>query len=233
METIKTKLETYFQDLKFNEEAHIYTVNDNILPSVSGLIKKHTLPFPKDAAKKVALREGTTEEAIKAKWKKISDEACDRGHRVHLFGEEYPFDKTLIPSCPQEEACKKFWDDLPAHIVPVKMELRMYHKEFNYAGTTDIVLYNTRTGNIILGDYKTNKDLFKNFARQTLLSPFKDLLDCPFNKYQLQLSYYQILIEQAGFTVEGRKLIWLRKDGNYDMYDLVDYTETLRKELAA
>jgi hypothetical protein len=231
METVKNRIELYFKDLQFDEEKHLYTVGEEQLPSVSGLIKNYVKPFPKNAAKKTALKEGITEAEVKARWKAISDEACDRGHRVHIFGEYYPFDRSLKPQCKQEEAVKKFWDDMPEHIVPLIMEIRMYHKKCRYAGTADIVLYNRKDDSIILGDYKTNKDLFKNFRKQTLLGPFRFLLDSPINKYQLQLSYYQILLEQTGVKVTGRKLVWLKKDGTYQMYDLEDYTEILKKEL--
>jgi len=236
MQDVKRKIEYYFRNLHFNEDKHLYTINkDNndkkILPSVSGLIKRYAKPFPKDASNKYAIKNNLTVQQVKKEWKNKSDEACERGTRVHLFGELYPFDKTVKPKCKQEEACKKFWDELPEHIEPLIMELRMYHKEYDYAGTTDIVLYNRLNNTVILADYKTNKDLFKNFKQKRLLKPFSNLLDCPFNKYQLQLSYYQILLEQSGFKVSSRKLIWLRKTGEYEMYSLDELTDTLEDEL--
>jgi hypothetical protein len=234
MQQTKAKIEAYFQDLLFDEGQHLYTVNDKKLPSVSGLIKKYTEPFKSGPiSKQVAESRGITAEKVRAEWKAIADEACDRGHRVHVFGEFYPFDRTLEPKCKQEEAVKKFWDDMPERYVPLMMELRMYHKQFGYAGTADIILYDRVTDTLIIADYKTNKDLFKNYKEKKMLGPFSNLLDCPFNKYQLQLSYYQILLKQTGFQVSGRKLIWLKKTGEYEMYDLNDYTHILKQELAA
>ena len=52
----------------------------------------------------------------------------------------------------------------------------MYHKKYKFAGTCDTLLYNTHTGKYILTDYKTNEDLFKNFAGERLLHCFSDLL---------------------------------------------------------
>ena len=141
-----------------------------------------------------------------------------------MFGEHYVYNRNMKPSCPQEEAIVKFWNDVPDHIVPCKMELQMYHKYFMFAGTCDILLYDTKNKTFILGDYKTNEDLFKNFKQKRLLYPFNNLLDSPFNKYQLQLSFYQILFEQIGLRISSRKLIWLSKDGTYKMYDTEDYT---------
>ena len=71
----------------------------------------------------------------------------------------------------------------------------------------------------------------KNFKGKKMLSLFDDLLDMPLNHYQLQLSFYQILFEQIGLKVEGRKIIWLKPDGEYDMYDTEDYTGILKEYL--
>ena len=132
--------------------------------------------------------------------------------------------------CGQERAVIKFWNDLPEHVVPLILELQMYHKQYMYAGTADVPLYNKKTKTVIIADYKTNKDLFKNFRGKKLLHPFTDLLDNPFNKYQIQLSYYQLLFEQVGLNVSSRKIIWLKKDGEYEVFDTVDYTEKLIME---
>ena len=66
-----------------------------------------------------------------------------------------------------------------------------------------------------------------------MLKPFDFLDDTPYNHYQLQFSYYQILLEQTGLTVSDRMLIHLRKDGNYKVFHTNDYTEKLLKELEA
>lgn len=61
-----------------------------------------------------------------------------------------------------------------------------------------------------------------------MLGIFDNLLDSPYNKYQLQLSFYQILLEQIGLKVSSRKLIWLRPTGKYELYNTEDYTDVLR-----
>ena len=223
----------FFNKLEFDEGKHLYTVNGNkINSSVSKIIKNFVKPFDTDnISKGVARKRGVSQETILKEWNTISKEACDKGTRVHLFGELYPFDRTLKPSDKYEEAIVKFWGSLPKHIVPVVMELRMYHKDYLFAGTGDILLYNKITGHYIIGDYKTNKDLFKNFKGQKMLTLFDDLLDMPLNHYQLQLSFYQILFEQIGLKVESRKIIWLKPDGNFEMYDTENYTGILKDYL--
>jgi ATP-dependent exoDNAse (exonuclease V) beta subunit len=229
---LSEQIEVFFNDLEFEEHSHTYRVKGEILPSVSFLIKQVTPPFDEqEISKKVSLRDNRPRAEVLTEWKEIRDEACDRGKRVHNFAEEYAFDRELKPTCPQEKAAKKFWDQMPAHIVPMFVELKMYHKLFRYAGTTDLVLFDRNTGMFILADYKTNKDLFKNFNKQRLLFPFNNMLATPYSKYALQLSYYQILFEQTGFKVSHRKLIYLDMDGGYGIYDLNDYTNVLTAEL--
>lgn len=234
MENVTSNIELFFRELNFNQSSHTYNVGNLILPSVSGLIKDFTYPFERmKIANNVAIKKNINVQEVLDSWDNTAKEACDRGHRVHDFGENYVWDRSLIPSCGQEQAVVKFWNDIPEYIVPVIMELKMYHKHYHYAGTGDIILYNKKTSKFIIADYKTNKDLFKNFKDKRLKYPFNFLKDCPYNKYQLQLSFYQILFEQTDYIVESRKLIWLLPDGNYKMYDTENYTLELKQYLAS
>lgn len=231
MESIKKNILDFYRGLTFEEDlGHKYFVKGvPIGRSVSALIKDHSLPFNRDfLSKAVANKRGITQAEVLAEWDQTAKVAIERGKEAHLFGELYPFDRNLRPQSQFEVAIMKFWAELPPHIRPVVSELQMYHKEKMYAGTADLILYNVLTGKFIIGDYKTNKDLFKNFKGQKLTGRFNNFLDTPYNKYQLQLSYYQILLEQSGVEVSGRKLIWLLPDGNYNMYDCQDLTQYLR-----
>lgn len=225
-------IQNHFKALQFNEEFHQYNVDDVSFTSVSKKIEKYVdkVDFDKIAGRIATIR-GISKQNVLDEWEEIKEEACTRGTRVHLFGERYVWDRNEKPSCKQEEAIVKFWNDLPPHIVPALIELRMYHPALTFAGTSDILLFNQKTGKFIIADYKTNKDLFKNFKEKKLLYPFHNLLDCPLNKYQIQLSFYQILFELTGYKVESRKVIWLLKDGTYIMYDTEDFTQTLLSNL--
>ena len=230
MENIKKEILDFFKGLTFDEDTHKYFVQGTPIDrSVSLLIKDFCLPFDKNRLSfHVANKLGKSQNEVLQSWKDEADKAIRQGKEAHLFGELYPFNRNLRPQSQFDVAIMKFWNDLPPHIVPVMCELQMYHLKKRYAGTADIILYNTKTGKFIIGDYKTNKDLFKNFKGQKMLDRFSNFLDNPFNKYQLQLSYYQILLEQTGVEVSGRKLIWLKPDGTYLLYDTQDLTQYLK-----
>lgn len=228
-----TKIQQPFSKLSFEEEKHRYYVdNQPIKISVSGLISQFYKHFnAKQVAPYSAAKMGISTEEVLAHWAAINQESRDRGHRVHAFGEVYQFNRNLKPSCPQEEAIVKFWQDVPEHILPLAAELRMYHFKHLFAGTADIILFDTKTQTYIIADYKTNKDLFKNYEGKTMIGPFSHLLDNPLNHYVIQLSYYQLLLEQVGVKVSRRVIIWLGLDGNYQLFDTDDVTDILKTTL--
>jgi hypothetical protein len=225
-----TKIQTPFSNLTFEEKRHKYYVEGQpINKSVSALIGEFYEHFDaQQVAPHSAAKLGLTTEEVLAHWAAINQEARDRGHRVHNFGEVYQFNRNLKPSCPQEEAIVKFWQDVPEHILPLAAELRMYHFKHLFAGTADIILFDTKTQTYIIADYKTNKDLFKNYMGKTMIGPFSHLLDMPLNHYVIQLSYYQLLLEQVGVKVSKRVIIWLGLDGNYQLFDTEDVTDILK-----
>lgn len=233
MDKVKNEILYFFKDLSFEESTHKYFVKGNALKkSVSKIIKEfcQSVDFKSIASaidKRDELPPGTTREF----WRNKAKVATTRGHKAHFFGEIYAFHRNIKPNDGFERAIVKFWNDLPDHIIPVFTELKMYHKLHMFGGMKDITLYNLETNKFILGDYKTNEDLFKNHEGKRMLEPFQDYLDNPFNHYQIQFSLYQILFEQTGYEIERRVLIHIKQDGTYDMYDTKDLTEPLKKYL--
>lgn len=232
MNNEKREIEYFFKDLNFNEEKHIYTVGDKKLPSVSKLIKNFHSQFDVYSnSLRVSKKLGVTQDKIIKQWDDIKEESCIRGTRVHNFAENYSFNRTLSPQCNQEKAVLNFWKTIPKYVSIISTEIKMYHKVYNYAGTLDALFFNKKDSTYHIIDYKTNKDIFKNFNGQTLFEPFNDLLDSPYSKYTLQLSFYKILLEQIGLKIASLKLVWLRQDSNFEIYDLKDVSSILIKYL--
>lgn len=233
MEEIRKQILNFFSGLTFEEDSHTYLVKGKKLKrSVSDLVNNFTVKvnFSEKADKKderLGLPAGTTSQM----WKNNADLACAKGNKAHFFGEIYAFHRNVKPTDGFERAVVKFWSELPKHVVPVFTELKMYHFQLMFGGMMDILLYNKNTKKFLIVDYKSNSKLFDNFKGKTLKKPFHDLLETNFNKYQLQFSFYQLLFEQTGFEVERRILVWLKKEGEYLMYDTEDYTSTLKEYL--
>ena len=153
----------------------------------------------------------------------------------------------LIPTRPKEEAVLKFYDELHPNLHFVLAETKVYtgknlkltNLQQNYCGTFDILFYYKDTNNdensgLCIFDFKTNKDLRKDFSRKNgrfLLPPFGDLYEESLSFYTLQLSCYQIPLEDIGLKVIARRIVWLKDDGTYELLPLQDVTDRLREVL--
>jgi hypothetical protein len=199
-----------------------------------------------------------TPEMILEEWKKISDHACTHGTFTHECGESLFYYMTgqwdkILPIFKdrltedggfqiiheKEASAARFFEDIPECIVPILAETKVYDEELGYSGTFDILFYydaelDGKSGDksgLIVFDFKTNKDLYKNFAGKTLLYPFNELLDMPLSVYKLQLSLYQSCLEKIGMKVIARRILWLKPDGTYDKINLEEYVSVLREDL--
>lgn len=197
-------------------------------------------------------------EEIEAAWELNSRQACEHGTQRHEFGESCyyfmtrQYDKILpefknrltedggfLAIYPKEEAVVQFYEDMPKCIVPILAETKVYDEELGYSGTFDLLCYydaeldgkpSSKSGLVVM-DWKTNKDLYKNFNDKRLLSPFEGLRDMPISIYKLQLSLYEQCLEKIGLKVIARRLMWLRPDGTYDKVNLECYVKQLREAL--
>lgn len=202
---------------------------------------------------------GMSVEQIKEAWRINSKNACEHGTQRHEFSESCfyymtrQYDK-ILPEFkdrlredggfealyPKEEAAVKFYESMPKCIIPILAETKVYDEDLGYSGTFDLLCYydaeldgrDAEKSGLMVLDWKTNKDLFKNFNGQTLLPPFDELLDMPVSIYKLQLSLYQNCLEKIGMKVIARRLMWLKPDGSCDKIPLEEYVDRLRKALA-
>lgn len=227
VEEIQQKIRVAFEKLSFDEATHSYFVDGNRLGSVSKQIEKVVEKVDFDTISVFcAAKEDVPVETIRKRWKDENTKSVVKGHRVHSFAET----EMLNPELPEEHAALMFHQTLDKERYKiVDKEIRMYYLDYHklpLAGTADLLLYDTLTDTLVICDYKTNKDLFKNYKGKTLLSPFETLLEHPYNKYQIQFTLYQILVEQIGIKVSERWLIYLNKEGEYQVFKTYDLLET-------
>lgn len=227
---VKEHLQTEFQHLTFDEEKHIYYWNGIKVPkSVSAKVEEHIPPFDESYWLPIcAAKEGITEHELRHQWLTTNITACELGTTVHKFLERY--DGTQTPSLPQEVAGIHFLREILKEYEIVAKEVRMYSIEYNYAGTADLLLRHKITGDLVLADYKTNKDIFKTF--RWMNKPFGYLENHPYNHYQLQLGYYQIMLDDIGLWITNRKIVYLKSDATYRIFDTVDFAKEIRLYLA-
>ena len=117
-------------ELKFEKETHIYTVNNKTIPSVSEIVQDVVgLPYIAD------------------EWYLQRGNAIHKALALYLQGKlnENSVDERIRQYV---ENGKKAIKDLS--LVPTLVEVSLYHKTLNFAGTPDLL------SDTILVDYKTN-----------------------------------------------------------------------------
>lgn len=196
--------------------------------------------------RRYAQRHGLAERDVERAWREKNIRSTNNGTSTHLYGEwcmrmalgRTDFDPViapqyqdgyLIPYSPKQEAVEKFWDDAIAvrPLYPLLPEARMFMPPDNglgippYAGTADMLFAFNREGRweTLLMDYKTNAALANDYNREhgrKLLAPFGDMAEEPLSAYTIQLSLYQLMLENIGIPVADRRIVWLKEDGNYE-----------------
>lgn len=250
------RIKEAFNDLEFDEGAHRYTLNGKAFPLTASGVSKLFIDEPDwDIIKKCcAKKQQITLEALERDWHEKNIRSTNAGTRTHEFGEAYMHfmkgeeeyiksnpqyeDGYLIPCSPKQEAIEKYWADVnKANVYPVLPEVQMYYKD-QIAGTADIILACEHKGRwgLLIHDYKTNKDIYNKYTRahkRHLKAPFESLYEEPYSEYTIQLSVYQMMLEEAlpGVPVFDRALIWLKDDGTYEKIRVPDVTKTLKETL--
>lgn len=151
----------------------------------------------------------------------------------------------LIPYGENEKAVVKFYEDLskvknfycvlPETKIYIHSRNNPYNIKYDISGTFDALFaFKDKDGTFKLSifDWKTNKDLEKDYARKnniTLLEPFNNVnfINEPKSIYTLQLSLYQLGLQQLGYKIADRKLLWLSSDSNYHKIQVPNVTESL------
>jgi hypothetical protein len=244
-----------FKDLEFEEERHKYFLHGRELRSVSKVVESFAPKFDeKEQAQKCYEKYynkedskyfGMTPQQILKEWKKINKKSCDLGHAKHSYAEDlfdYYTGKTDTIELPDADDYMswnsiRFWEDLPVSYIPLLSECRVYSEKLKYSGTFDLLCAWDRPNiplqeSLVLLDYKSNRDLFKNFNDQRMLQPFEYLQDSPICHYKLQLSLYEIPLTDIGCKVIDRVLIYLNEDKQYyGKYKLENYTEQIKNIL--
>ena len=208
----KQEIKEAFQDIEFLSWNHTYLhkPSQKYLPSVSKKYKQFEVPFDPSIARFIAPKMGLSEGELLDQWKEKGRLSAERGTRIHKFAEDYYINNSLQPNCKAEEGVVEFFKDHPNYIV-IDQEVILFNEQYNFAGTMDLLVYDIDTENFIVLDYKSNDDLFKNYKKKTLLAPFTDYLQNPLNLYKIQLNLYDMCLEEKGFDIDKRIIIWLKE----------------------
>lgn len=231
--------------LLFSESQHRYYYKeepDTILTSVSTLIGKYHEPFDEEKhSKRIAEREGVSQEEIKERWRIKREKSQIKGTLYHKKKEEELLSQSNVVKHPEHEGLKQALDitELKPGIYP---ELILYHPYYNIVGTADKVIINENKS-FELSDYKTSEKInfesFKIFNKDAhrkeskkMYPPVQHLDDANGIHYTLQLSCYAFILEEAGYECNSLIINHILFDEDEQDIMIVDYPiNYLKKEV--
>ncbi|MGB5217363.1 MAG: PD-(D/E)XK nuclease family protein [Smithella sp.] len=192
------------------------------------LLKKFTPKFDavavseKCAAGKNPKYKGRSPEEIRQEWKSEGDRGRSEGENFHAYVEARLFN--LPAPKPISERCEKLFvqgDDalrkLQKRFMFIDAEMMVFSPELGIAGQIDLVMFDQNTNEMIVLDWKQNREIDTENNYQNLLPPIDHLQSAALHQYTLQLSLYQFLLEREGyFNVAGyrRALIHITPETN-------------------
>lgn len=189
--------------LEFDEPSHTYTFEGKKLESVNKVLSKYSIPFDHDGkilARKAA-ENGITVLEQKAIWERKGLESRIKGTAFHVDIESYLKTKR-IPDTSNKKLVKQFSKIKFKNAL--YSEIKLYNLTFEIAGTTDIIEV-FKDNSISLFDIKTSqaKKITRYSFGRKMLYPLNHIWDSPLDKYELQLSTYAYMLEEAGWWVRN------------------------------
>lgn len=211
--------------LEFSAIDHIYTYHGKILDNVSSIIKKYSVPFDQDGSitARKAAENGITVEEQRKEWDEIGRLSREKGTAFHHDIEQYIKTKK-IPQTDNKDLIKQF--------AALKLkgalysEIRLHSIKYGIAGTADL-LQVFPNGIINVWDAKTTqaKKMSRYSWGRRMLYPLDHLYDSELDKFELQLSTYSFMLENAGWWIKD--LIVLHID--YDKRKIKEFPLQYRR----
>lgn len=200
--------------VSFDSKTHSYFMGKKRLTSVTTLLSKFKNPFDSEYwSKVIAKREKVTQEEILARWKEKAFKSTEIGTAIHKIFEDFAENKYSIVggnlvfdydelkpeyltdfNLKKEVALKLLKDKfLTGRIIPIHTEFIVYNEDL--AGQVDMIATDSK-GNYYILDYKTNEKIdYEAYQNKKMLGVLRQIEDCSYYHYCLQLSIYKELLK--------------------------------------
>lgn len=186
-------------DIRLRESDHTYILESDptiVFYNVTKLVQGQFPPFEREKIAGWLVNNSTkycdyTEEELLQEW----EDRKDSGSAVHKELENYIL-SGKIPILPKAISGMNWYDREMAFFGDqVFPEVIVFSEELKVAGTVDLLVYNSKTGECHIFDWKTSKKIDRNGRKQAITQACAGLTDCRFDQYSLQLSVYSYILE--------------------------------------
>lgn len=252
-EQILQRINEVFGKYEFIEDGHYYLCNGKRVGiSTTGLIGQYENEFDSETiSKQVAEKRGKTQQEILKEWRIENLHSTIKGSMVHEFaqslweGKKYKFDYSNVPPEIDLDRLKSdikklipqainFYNDYKDMYELIGCEIYLGDEDYDECGATDIVFLNKYTNEIVIADFKTNKEIkYESYRHKKMLMPLDKYDDCNYIHYSIQLSDYKYKFEKnTGFKVAETFIIYfdINKD-NYEIIKPLDMEKEVKKIL--
>jgi len=241
------ELNEAFGDFKFYSEDHHYEYKgQQIGISATSLIGSYVNEFDSEViAERVATRDGKTTQQVLDEWKYKNDFSKAKGSTCHEFiqslwsgkewhwidfNDDHNYNMAVIKI---QQQAHNFYNDYQDKLEHLADEFIIGSEEYDIASAIDHIFINKATNGLVLVDYKTNSDIYKNekYAKPMKV-PLQYLKDTTLNHYSLQLSIYKYIVEKyTNLKFEEMFIVWLSEEqDNYKIIQ-VPYLEKEVKKI--
>lgn len=200
--------------IEFDPVAHRYYFDGKRVRGATTLCSQFHEEFDIDFhSKRVAERDGVTQEEILEKWEQIRDEACDWGSSIHNTL-EHDFSELLHKPDKWNEVSKEVYRviDLPLEKLEVLTEQVIFNEDLGIAGVVDLLLISPKTGAGVIIDYKTNKRLDTYSYGKYFYDPFEFLALNNMGKYTFQIATYKNILERNHIYIKDYFIIHINRE---------------------
>jgi len=231
------------------EEGHKYYINGSKKDVISstGLYGKHFKEFDEDEAIS-KMKTGETPGQIKARWEKARNDGSAMHENIEKYYNMEPYDHTTR----EFELFMNFVKDHP-HLLPIRTEWFICSEKHKLGGAIDMFYYNMITKRYVIADWKRCQKLpTQGFCRcpakrsvdswvkkhdRSECTAFgtseitKDIEDCKFTHYVMQLNIYRLMLKKYyRIVVDEMFLVVLHPDQeNYRKMDVPVWEEPTRE----
>lgn len=204
--------------VQLEEQSHTYFLTDNpsvTFTSCTNFIGEFFEKFDElavaTALSKKPQHMGKSIEHFLEEWK----HARDFGTRVHLEIEQSIKHQSKSHNLSNQAQNALLWvqNFLPQTRYEILPEVLIYSEDLKLAGTIDLLIFDKKTQEYSLLDWKTNKRISKTaFNNKTGIHPqSQSIPDCNYIKYSLQLSLYRYILEKNyNLTVAKQGIVHLK-----------------------
>ena len=242
------ELNKAFGNFKFFGEDHHYEYKgQRVGMSVTRLIEEYTNEFDSETiAEKVAIRDNKTTQQVLDEWQYKNDFSKVKGSTCHEFAQsrwsgEVWQEKHFDGSEKYERAVEiiqwqanEFRHDYKDRLKHLADEFVIGSEEYDIASAIDHLFINKLTDGLVLVDYKTNTDIYKNekYAKNMKV-PLQHLKDTTLNHYAIQLSIYKYIVEKyTNLKFEEMFIVWFSEEQeNYKIVEVPYLEEEVKKIL--